>query len=187
MHAKTNIFIFIFMDILCVVGGSYKNFYINVLKNYPNIDLIIFQSGIIYDFVYYDEIFGLSNVSKELATLSKNFSCDILACAKTDLFGDIHKSLIYFSKGNICDIKNESEILDFSCENIQISASLKYESFLENDNFKILLIEDKFDIEKYAYDNVIKNGIICDKISANFIKNGEVNRKFQKYCDFILN
>ena len=47
-----------------------------------------------------------------------------------------------------------------------------------------MLIEDKFDIEKYAYDNVIKNGIICDKISANFIKNGEVNRKFQKILRF---
>lgn len=174
------------MDILCVVGGSYKNFYINVLKNYENVDLIIFQSGIIYDFVYYDEIFGLSNVSKELTTLSKNFDCDILACTKTDLFGDIHKSLIYFSKGNICEIKDEAEVLNFFSNGIQISASLKYESFEENDNFKILLVEDKFDNEKYAFDNIIKNGIICDKTSANFIKNGEVNRKFQKYCDFIL-
>lgn len=168
---------------LCVVGGNYKNFYINILPTIKSTDLIIFQHGIIYEFSYYDEIFGESNVAKELCALSARLNCAILASVNTNLFGDVRKSLLLCQDGLITDI--EEGVLDFHIGDVSLSAGFDYNNFHNKNSTKILFL-NRYDDNAFVQDNVIKNGIILDKNSANLIKNGEEFRKFQKYCEFIL-
>ena len=53
------------MKIVCVVGGSYKSFYINHFRNIQSCDLLVFNFGILYDYDMKEELLGSAVVTYE--------------------------------------------------------------------------------------------------------------------------
>ena len=66
------------MKIVCVAGGSYKSFYLNHFSKLKRCDLLLFNFGIIYDYVCENEtIDGV--VSSELHHLANDLGAVVVA------------------------------------------------------------------------------------------------------------
>ena len=63
------------MKILFVVGGSYKAFYLNNIQKYKELDLLIFQNNILYEYDYYNENFGEKTITNEMMSLQEKLHC----------------------------------------------------------------------------------------------------------------
>ncbi len=82
------------MKIVCVSGGSYKSFYLNHFAKIKHCDLLIFNFGIIYDYVVKDELLDYGVVTKELLSLSNSLKAVVVAGVNVVQNGKTVKSLI---------------------------------------------------------------------------------------------
>lgn len=82
------------MKIVCVSGGSYKSFYLNHFNKIKNCDLMIFNFGIIYDYVVKDELLDNGVVTKELLSLSNSLKAVVVAGVNVVQNGKTQKALI---------------------------------------------------------------------------------------------
>lgn len=87
------------MKIVCVAGGSYKSFYLNYFVKLKHCDLLIFNYGIIYDYILKDELFDYGIVTKELLNLAVKLKAVVVAGVNIISHGKATKSLI------VCDGK----------------------------------------------------------------------------------
>ena len=82
------------MKIVCVSGGSYKSFYLNHFAKIKRCDLLIFNFGIIYDYVVKDELLDYGIVTKELLSLSNSLKAVVVAGVNVVQNNKTTKSLI---------------------------------------------------------------------------------------------
>lgn len=82
------------MKVVCVSGGSYKSFYLNHFAKIKRCDLLIFNFGIIYDYVVKDELLDYGIVTKELLSLSNALKAVVVAGVNVVQNGKSQKSLI---------------------------------------------------------------------------------------------
>lgn len=85
------------MKIVCVSGGSYKSFYLNHFAKLKQCDLLIFNFGIIYDYILKDELLDYGLVTKELMFLSSSLKAVVVAGINVVRQGTKTKGLI------VCD------------------------------------------------------------------------------------
>ena len=170
------------MKILFVVGGSYKAFYLNYLKKIKNIDLLVFQDEILYEYNYYNEKFDSALITNEMIYLSKLLKCKIIAKIKTNLFGII-KNEILFCDENGVKIFNIKKNLNIYIKNKLISFSFNYNVMKYAD---IMINVIPYKIRKYHLNFTKQNRFICDKQGVYSIINSKIKRKFRKVCYFSL-
>lgn len=80
------------MKIMCVVGGSYKSFYLNYFTKIKNCDLIILNFGIMYDCSR--QIKNFEIVSKELNNIASEANTVVVAVVNMFHQGCIQKCLV---------------------------------------------------------------------------------------------
>lgn len=170
------------MNIVFVVGGSYKAFYLNYLKKLKDVDLIVFQENILYEYDYYNETYGLKTVSNEMMNLASMFDCKVLAVVKSNLLGNIKKEILYADKDKVYlfDIAN---YLNLIIKN-------KLVSFAVGKNLNwgevIIRIDLNKTFNKIKFHDRRKTYLYCNKSCVNLVKNGKIKRKFRKICYFCL-
>ncbi|MBQ7797796.1 MAG: hypothetical protein IJ371_01585 [Clostridia bacterium] len=129
------------MKFMFVVGGSYKGFYLNQVKNIKKIDLLIFHQNIFYDFDYIQEKYFDAPVSKELISLNIKLKCPII------VYGN-------FIKNNI---KQHCYIL---CSNKKVSVINEYKDLYLYIKGKFILIGNKIYRKSKAFATI---SLINDK------------------------
>lgn len=82
------------MKIVCVSGGSYKSFYLNHFSKIKQCDLLVFNFGIIYDYIFKDELYDFGVVTQELNLLAKTLKAIVVAGVFVVKAGKKTKSLI---------------------------------------------------------------------------------------------
>ena len=172
------------MKIGFVVGGSYKGFYINHLNECKDLDILVFQEGLLYEYDYYNENFGAKTVTKEILNLSKKLHCKIFAKIKTNLLGNLKNEILYCDGEKVTIICPERYI-KILINKKSVIFTLKNVLFDCADIF-ITLIKNRLEIKnnkKYRH----KNTFLCDKRGVDYVKNGRMIRKFRKFCYFSLN
>lgn len=172
------------MKIGFVVGGSYKGFYINHLKECKDLDILVFQEGLLYDYDYYNENFGSKTVTKEILNLSKKLNCKIAAKIKTNLLGNLADEILYCDGEKVTIICPERYIKMIINKKTVIFA-LKNVFFDSADIF-IMLTKNRLEV-KNNKKNRHKNTFLCDKKGVEYVKRGRIIRKFRKFCYFSLN
>lgn len=170
------------MRILFVVGGSYKAFYLNNIHKYKKLDLLVFQTGLLYEFDYYDEMFGAKTITNEMLSLCNRFNCKIIAKIKTNLFNKKYDEILYCDKNGVKIIKNDNYIKLF-IKNKQIIVS-NYFFPIKSDYF-VYFCKNKNNFKKLKEQ---KTAIfVCDKIGVDLYYKKFMIRKFRKICHFSLN
>ena len=171
------------MKFLFVVGGSYKRFYINELNKIKNIDLIIFNQDIFYDFDYEQEYLGDGLVSSELINLNKMLKCPIVVCGLYKFLNNKKKCFIICVNNKVSVIERykdvylyiKGRIIQISNKVYKTSKAFSTISMLDTSN-KLELIPQKSQ----------HNYFVCDKKSVTRLQSGRIYRKFQKCCYFTL-
>lgn len=177
------------MKILFVVGGSYKAFYLNNIQKYKELDLLIFQNNILYEYDYYNENFGEKTITNEMMSLQEKLHCKIIAKIKTNLCG-IKKDEVLYCDNNGVKILNNNRYMEIFIKNKKFFIS-NYCIIAKSEYF-IYFLKNKNDfcIPRRNYDNIYfsKKSIffVCDKCGVNMIKNNFMTRKFRKICYFSL-
>lgn len=167
-----------------VVGGSYKGFYLNQIHKVGNVDLIVFQQGIIYDFDYAEEYLGDGVVSKELVALNTKFNCPIVVLGYKIFFGKREKCFI------VCVNKRVSVIPVYKDVNLYIKNKLILISNRVNrlefadKYFAFILMVDKN--SKITSNKLAKNLFVCDNKGVTRWQGENFYKKFRKYCYFSL-
>lgn len=165
-----------------VVGGSYKGFYLNELYKVGNVDLIIFNQKIFYEFDYEQEYLGNPIVSNELISLNNKFNCPIVVYGEYDFLGQKEICFILCVNKKVSVIRQSSNIYLF-IKGKTFVISNEYR-FYKNNFIKIFLVNKRcYDIDTIKHYN---NCFICDKTGVFKLKNRKIYRKFRKYCYFIL-
>lgn len=171
------------MKILFVVGGSYKNFYINHLKKYKNLDLLIFQQGLLYDYDYCDEMLGEKIVTNEVLNLVDILHCKVIGKVNTNLLGNKKEEILYADENGvkIIDIRNQL-FLKIKNKNIEISLNKTPKIYSD---LVIKIIHNK---NECLYQRFSKNKkyLICDKRGVLFVNKNKKIKKFRKICYFTL-
>lgn len=168
---------------MLVVGGSYKSFYLNHINKIKNIDLLVFNQNIFYEYNYINENFGDKIITRELISLNIKFNCPIL------VYGVIYKN----------NIRRKCYIL---CNNQKVYILDTNNDLYLKINNKYILIGDKIysNVKHFAsilfIDHLEKcnqiaklnpqNCLICSKKGVSHLKNGKIYRKFKKCCYFTL-
>ncbi len=170
------------MKILFVVGGSYKGFYLNELLKIKNVDLIVFNQNIFYEFDYEQEYLCNPVVSNELISLNHRFNCPIVVYGEANFLGKKEKCFILCVNQKVSIIKQYSNIYLF-IKGKTILITNKLQRYTKN-RITISLINQKY----YNLDqlNSSNNYFICDKKGVFRLQNGKIYRKFRKYCYFRL-
>jgi len=169
------------MKIICVLGGSYKSFYLNHLKSINRCDLLVFNFGLIYNYNVKSELFGDAVVTKELMNLSKALNAIVVAGVYVE--GEkIKKSVIMCDgeKIHIADacvgITLETDKTDFVVGDEKMTTKGVNKIVLSN---KRIYPDVKHCADKRVY-------IFCDKFGVNVVKNKNLTRNFNKYFKMIL-
>lgn len=171
------------MKFMFVMGGSYKGFYINQLKNIKKIDLLIFNQNIFYDFDYEQEYLGDAPVTKELINLNKILNCPIIVYGNYKLFENIKKCFIICVNGKVSTIDVNKDIyLYVNQKSILIGNKL----YKNSRAFSTISIIDKRNNYQEISQNESHNYFICDKKGVSRLQNGKIYRKFKKWCYFTL-
>ncbi len=170
------------MKILFVVGGSYKAFYLNNINKYKRLDLIVFQDGLLYEFDYYNEMFGDKTISNEMMSLCKKFRCKIIAKIRTNLFGKKYEEFLYCDKNGIKIIKT-SRYFKIFVKNKQILIS-NYFLPIKSDYFVYFAGNKNECKPSKTQKSVI---FVCDKTGVDLHYDKFMMRKFRKICYFSLN
>jgi len=168
------------MNIVFVVGGSYKAFYLNNINKLKNVDLLVFQEGLLYDFDCFNETYGMKIVSNELQYLCQKLECKIVALVNSNLFGLSKKELLYaddkdvFLVGDNLKLVLKEKVVEIGFKNV-----------FSNSNVNIKLNSGCNDpvIKKCNYKKIY---FYCNKKGVSCVKMGKLKRKFRKICYFCL-
>lgn len=165
------------MNILFVVGGSYKAFYLNNINKYRCLDLIVFQQGILYEFDYYNEFFGDGTIINEMLYLRKKFGCTIIAKIKTNLCGASKDEFL------VCDEKGIS-IID---ANRYFKVFVKGRVVLISKTAQRIGCDFEICFDSNANNMTKPPVFVCEKRGVVLYRRKIVMRKFRKICHFCLN
>jgi len=170
------------MKFMFVVGGSYKGFYINELKNISKIDLLVFNQGIFYDFDYEQEYLGDAPVSKELIALNRKLKCPIVVYGRSKFLDENQKCFIICVNQKISIINSNKDVYLYIKGKFILIGNKLYKNTKAFATISIM--ENLLSNQAVWLD---KNYFICDKRGVTRVQNGRKYRKFRKYCYFILN
>ncbi len=171
------------MKLMFVVGGSYKGFYVNQIKNIKNIDLLVFHQDIFYELDYAKSSSNIKSIFNELIGLNSYLKCPILVLDSIKNKAESKNVFI------LCNHKKVSIIN--SVKDIYLPIKKKY-ILIGNKYYKtsqtfatISIVKERCTLinDKIKYP---KNYFICDKKGVTYIKGNKIYRKFRKYCYFTL-
>ncbi len=170
------------MKIFCVVGGSYKSFYVNHFFKISKCDLLIFNYGIIYDYDSCEEVMGNAIVTKELMALSQKLHCVVLAGIFKILNGAKVKSIILCDgdKIHLAEAKHGVHLHIKNYDFVVGDESINYSKYN-----KILLCS-KRTYPIVAHCSSQKIYLFIDPFGVDFIENKKLTRKFSKLTKIIL-
>lgn len=156
------------MKIVCVSGGSYKSFYLNHFASLKRCDLLVFNFGIIYDYVVKDELLDYGVVTKELMHLSNALGAVVVAGVNVVRNGGKTRALIVCDgdKVYLSNLKTGVKIcLDKrkNFEGLSNSRAQKLKQKLNSNNVK-----NNNNLKKY---NKNENNFIKYANSKNILKN----------------
>lgn len=172
------------MNLAFVVGGSYKAFYINHIKSYRDVDILVFQENILYEYDYFNENFGNKLVTTEMLNLSRKLNCVIFAKIKTNMFG-VCKDEILFCDGKKVYIFDKDRYIKIYLKEKSIIFSLRKVS-VGCTNIFIRLTKNRSEMENFKQKSHTRM-FLCDKYGVEYVKFGKIKRKFRKFCYFSLN
>lgn len=189
------------MKIVCVSGGSYKSFYLNHFVKIKHCDLLIFNFGIIYDYVVKDELLDYGVVTKELLSLSNALKAVVVAGVNVVQNGKTQKSLIvsdgekiYLSSlklgVKVCLNEDNGKNSSVNLKNRQYRGHIFNNQFVvgcKSTNFgscnKIVFTEQTIK-PNIAHCNPNKIYIFCNKFGVNVVKNKQ-NLEFKYKVNII--
>lgn len=166
-----------------VVGGSYKSFYLNQLKNINKIDLLIFNQKIFYDFNYEQEYLHEDIVTQELIMLNQRLNCPILVYGKCQFLNKIEKCFILCVNGKVSVISAERDVYLYIKGKIVLIGNKLYKN---SKNFStISMLDTRPNLSSFSK-NLPHNYFVCDKSGVSRLEYDKIYRKFQKCCYFSL-
>ena len=170
------------MKIIFVSGGSYKSFYLNHYLILKKCDLLVFNFGVIYDYVLKHENNGFGIVKPELTSIANRLNAKVVAGVNVIDNGQIKKSII------ICDGKS----IIIKPADIGAYLIVKNRRFaIGNEkckahaNYKIILSKKRI-YPIVSHCSLRKVYVFCDNFGLCLVQNGEIKRKFNKYSKIIL-
>ena len=170
------------MKIVCVAGGSYKSFYLNHLVNLRKADMLVFNFGIIYDYVQEDELLGDALVTKELLSLSRRLNATVVAGVFVVMGKSRHKAIIVSDgdKIHIFDIQKGAKIQSGNHTFVIGDEHTDYRTY-----HKIVLTKTQIrpNVSSCSKRKIL---IFCDKFGVNVVLRGKFERIFNKYSKIIL-
>ena len=166
-----------------VVGGSYKSFYINELNKIKNIDLLIFNQNIFYDFDYEQEYLGYAPVTKEIINLNKTLNCHIIVYGNSKLFSKRKKCFIVCVNGKVSVIDANKDVYVYIKGKLILIGNKLYN--YSKAFSTISIINERYNSQIISK-KLANNCFICDEKSVLRVQNGKIYRKFRKYCYFRL-
>lgn len=171
------------MKFMFVVGGSYKSFYLNQLKNINKIDLLIFNQNIFYDFNYEQEYLDDNIVTQELIMLNKKLNCPIIVYGKYKFFNKEQKCFILCVNGKVSVINRTDDIYLYIKGKMVLIGNKLYK---KTKTFStISMLDSRPDLQVISK-NLPLNYFVCDKTGVSRLQYDKIYRKFQKYCYFSL-
>lgn len=170
------------MKVVCVAGGSYKSIYLNDLTKLKSCDLLVFNFGVLYNYVVKEELLGNAFLTKEILTLAKKLKCVVVAGVYVENLEGIIKSILVCDgeKIFVAPVFYASKI--YCCNKMFIAGD-------ENTNYeranKIVLTNKRIypNLDKCSGNKIY---IFCDKYGASLINQKKIERKFNKCSKFIL-
>ena len=169
------------MNIVFVVGGSYKAFYINNINKLKKIDLLVFQENILYEFDYYNELLGAKTVTNEMINLATTLNCKIVAIVSTNFFGEKSREILYADNEKVSLISDKN-YLDLIIDKIRLKIGV--DKLKEDVSIFLKLYAKKlYKMKIWASKGV---SFFCNKSGVKMIKNGKIKRKNRKICYFCL-
>lgn len=184
IHIRIFKIIIWFMKIAFVVGGSYKGFYINHVRQCSDVDILVFQEGLLYEYDYYNETFGSKTITKELLSLANKLNCVILAKIKVNFLNKIQDEILCCDKSKVITFSSE-RYFKIYIKGKRVIFSLK-NVFFECADIFIRLTKNRLEMKKIRQ-KCHKRTFLCDKYGVEYVKNGKIRRKFRKFCYFSLN
>jgi len=169
------------MKIICVLGGSYKSFYLNHLKSINRCDLLVFNFGLIYNYNVKDELLGQAIVTKELMSLARRLHCVVVAGVLVEA-ENLTKAII------LCD----GEKVDITPAKAGLKLFTNKKEFVVGDeNLKAkgcdkIVLSNKRIYPSGHNISCSRTYIFCDKFGVTIVKNKKIIRKFNKYSKIIL-
>lgn len=170
------------MKIVCVSGGNYKSFYLNYFIKLRQCDLLLFNFGIIYDYVVSEELLKNAIVTKELMFLSKKLNAMVVAGVFVNNNNERIKSIIVCD-GDKIHLNNIKKGAKISFKNITFIVGDENTNYLHYN--KIVFSKNKI-IPNLNNCSKRKIYLFCDKSGVSLVQKGEFERKFNKYSKFIL-
>lgn len=169
------------MKIICVLGGSYKSFYLNYLKSIKRCNLLVFNFGLIYNYNAKEELLGQAVVTKELMFLARKLHAIVVAGVMVE-GENVTKSIIVCDGEKLEIAKAEDGIKLFINKRTIVVGDEKLKAKGVD---KIILSTKKIrpNLDKCSY---IRNYIFCDNFGVSIVKNKKIIRKFNKYSKIIL-
>lgn len=169
------------MKIVVVSGGNYKGFYLNCLIKLRSCNLLIFNFGIIYDYVVEDEILHNAVVTNELMMLSHKLRCPVVAGVYV-VSKERKKSII------VCD-GEKIHIFD-ALEGGVVTADNKIFAIgVGGTNFhrcNKIILGDKRLYPNLEHCSKNKIYLFCDGYGVGLVENKTFKRFFSKYAQIIL-
>lgn len=170
------------MELVFVVGGSYKAFYLNYLPKIGNLDIIVFNQNIFYDFDITAESDFNGPVSKELLHLNSLLNCPVVVYGVKIDNGKKCKCFIVCNNGKIKIFERNSDIY-VKVKNYYILVGAKV--YYSSKAFATITMLDDIKNPKINQSKV-RNYFLCDKKTVTLFKGGKFYKKFSKCCKFIL-
>ena len=169
------------MKIVVVTGGNYKSFYLNCFVKLRACDLLIFNYGIIYDYVVETEILHNAVVTNELMMLSHKLKCPVVAGVYV-VSKERKQSII------VCD----GEKIHIFDAHQGATVYTKYKTFCIGVEGISLCKHNKIVLgDKRLYpssEHCSKNKVylFCDRFGVSLVENKTFKRFFSKYAQIIL-
>ena len=169
------------MKILFVVGGSYKAFYLNNAGRYKKLDLLIFQSNILYECDYFNEFSKEKTITNEMMILQRKFNTKIIAIINTNLLGKKHKEYLYCDENGVRILNGDEKIILYVKKK---KFCITNKPCYQPRNICYLIGGDKNLQNKCV--KIIRKGFVCTNRCVILVNNGRIIKKFRKICYFSL-
>ncbi len=169
------------MKIVVVSGGNYKSFYLNCFLKLHKCDLLVFNFGIIYDYVIEDEILHNAVVTNELMMLSNKLRCPVVAGVY--VVGKMRRQSIIVCDGEKIHISSINDGAIVTIKNKIFTIGVEGISGYKHN--KIILSKKRLYplIEHCAKNKVY---LFCDGYGVSVIEDKTFKRFFSKYAQIIL-
>ena len=171
------------MKFVFVMGGSYKGFYINKLPTIKNVDLLIFNQNIFYDFDYEQEYLFDAPVTKELIDLNLKLKCPIVVYGYCKFLEERKKCFIICVNGKVSVINANREVYLYIKGKLILIGNKLLKSF--NTFASICMLNKDVNYSKLNK-KYLKNYFLCNKKGVACIQGNKIYRKFRKCCYFSL-